>query len=154
MLDEKDCKDDLNHFSEKKFVEEHEFSSKDVEKIVRTPFERKPLDLSIFTFDEQLNDIFFNDTVNANEFEKIIEDEHLYFEEWSKVVCENLFGEDDEEFVRKRKKIRKRVRRVKNKLERGCAKMTKRLSSTKSSLKRTHWNDGKQVRLKRSRYGS
>ena len=137
----------MNHCCEKKFVKEHEFSPKHVEKIVITPFERKPLDLSIFTFDEQLNDNFFNDNVNANEFEKIIEDENLCFEDWNEVVCENLFGEDDEEFFRKRKRKRlRRIRRVKNKMERGRSKITRRLSSTKSPLKRTHWNDGEQAR--------
>ena len=59
LLHEKEHEDESDYFCEKTIVEEHQFSSKDVEKIMRTPFKRKPLDLSIFTFDDQLNDNFF-----------------------------------------------------------------------------------------------
>jgi hypothetical protein len=146
LLNEIICEDDLNIFCEKKFVEEHEFSLEHVEKIARTPFGRKPIDLSVFTFDEPTNNHSFEDNVSNQDFEKIFEDKQLFCDEWGEVICENLFGEDDEEFVRRRKKIRRRLRRRKTKMERGLAKMTKRLSSTKSSLKRTHWNDGKRAR--------
>ena len=110
---------------------------------MKTSFEIKSLDLSIFTFVEHLDDKVFNDNVNANEFEEIIEDGQLCFEEWNEIICEILFGDDDKEFGRKRKKRRRRLRKRKNKMERGRSKMTKRLSSTKSSLKRIHWNNGK-----------
>ena len=72
FLHENICEDNSDHFCENIFVEEHEFTPKHVEKIVRTPFGRKPLDLNIFTFYEQLNDKLFDDNVNANECGEII----------------------------------------------------------------------------------
>jgi hypothetical protein len=42
-----------------------------------------------------------------------------------------------------------RVRRTRTKRERMMAKLTKRLSSSNSPLKRTRWNNGKRVREKR-----
>jgi hypothetical protein len=117
------------------------------EKIVRTPFERKPLDLSLFTFEEPIIDKSFDDNVNVNTFEDIIEEEKVCFEEWNEINCENLFEDDEEKFVRRRRKLkRRRLRRRKTKMERGLSKMTRRLISTKSPLKRTHWNDGKRSR--------
>jgi len=51
---------------------------------------------------------------------------------------------NDDQFVRsKNEKIIRRLRKIKDKLERLRDKMTKRLTSLISSLKRTHWNDGK-----------
>ena len=58
VLNEIICEDNLNNFCEKIIAEEHEFTPKHVEKIVRTSFGRRPLDLNIFTFDDKPNDIF------------------------------------------------------------------------------------------------
>ena len=59
---------------------------------------------------------------------------------------------DDDQLVRSRskKKSRRRLRKVKNKLERMRAKMTKRLTSPLCPVKRTHY-DGKQARGNRPR---
>jgi len=115
------------------------------EKIVRTPFERKPLDLSLFTFEELIIDQSFDDNVNINKFEK---EEKPCCEEWNEIICENLFEDNSEEegTPKKRENRRRRMRRRKTKMERGLSKMTRRLISTKSPLKRTHWNDGKRAR--------
>ena len=48
-----------------------------------------------------------------------------------------------------RRRGMKKVRRTRTKKERMMAKLTKRLSSSNSPLKRTRWNDGKRVREKR-----
>jgi hypothetical protein len=191
LLNEIIGEDKLNDSCKNITVEEHECTPKHVEKIKRIPFGRKPLDLSNFTFDEQLNKNFFDDNVNANDcggiienkrkngieakrksldlslftfeepiinqsfddnvninkFEDIIEEEKLRREEWNEIICENLFEDDDEEFVRRRMNHRRRrLRRRKTKMERGLAKLTKRLSSTNSPVKRTHWNDGDRAR--------
>jgi len=146
LLNEIICEDNLNIFCDKKSVEEQEFTLEHVEKIVRTPFERKSLDLSIFKFDEQLDDNLFDDNVNVEIFGEIIEEKNLCFDQEIEVVWEKLFEDENDKFWKKRENRRRRLRRVKTKLERGLAKMTKRLSSTKSSLKRTHWNDGDRAR--------
>ena len=56
------------------------------------------------------------------------------------ILCDNK-----DEFL-KSDGEKKRRRKVMNKFERMRAKMTKRLTSPISPLKRTHWNDEKQVR--------
>ena len=60
---------------------------------------------------------------------------------------------DDDQFMRSRsgKKNRRRMRKVKNKIERMRVKMKKRLTSPIFSLKRTRWNDGKRARGNRPR---
>ena len=54
-----------------------------------------------------------------------------------------MYNED--EFVKSggEKKSRRKLRKVMNKLERMNTKLTKRLTSPISPLKRVHWNDGK-----------
>jgi hypothetical protein len=146
----------LNHFCEKIFIEEHELSLKHVEKNVKTPFGRKPLDLSIYTFDEHFDDNFFDDNVNTKIFGDITKVESKFFieDEWKHVGGNSLSEQksfvlgdgENERDLKKRGKHRRRLRKRKNKLERGRSKMTRRLSSTKSPLKRTHWNDGKRAR--------
>ena len=59
------------------FVEEHKISSNHVEKIERmprAPFEKKSLDLSIFTFNEELNDKLIEENVNAKSSGETIKD--------------------------------------------------------------------------------
>ena len=97
LLNEIIYEDDLNIFCEKKFVEEHEFSLEHVEKIARTPFGRKPIDLSVFTFDEPTNNHSFEDNVSNQDFEKIFEDKQLFCDEWGEVIYEDLFGDADDE---------------------------------------------------------
>ena len=60
---------------------------------------------------------------------------------------------DNDEFVRRmcEKKSMRRWRKVLNKLERMRVKMTKRLTSPISPLKRIHWNIGKRSRGNRPR---
>jgi hypothetical protein len=156
VFDEKSYEDNSNNFCGKIIVEKHDLSPKHVEKIVKTPFERKTLDLNIFTFEDKPNDKKFNHNVNEKICGEIIEDEIKIFieDEWKTVRIKSLSNDnsfvlddgEDESNLKKRKKRRRRVRTVKNKMERGRAKMTKRLSSTKSPLRRTHWNDGKRAR--------
>jgi len=53
----------------------------------------------------------------------------------------------DNQFVRSRSgKNRRKLRKILNKLKRMNGKMTKRLTSPISPLKRTHWNDEKRAR--------
>jgi len=55
---------------------------------------------------------------------------------------------NDDQFVRSEngKTIRRRLRKIKDKLERMRDKMTKILTSLISPLKWIHWNDGKRAR--------
>jgi hypothetical protein len=105
-----------------------------VERIVlkpRVPFARKRLDLSIYTFDEP-------------------DDEHIIKEArdigTAEDKCEEEYN-DGEKFVRtKFRKHRPKLKRVKSKEERSHSKQTKKPSSSKRPLKRTHWNSGKRSR--------
>ena len=60
---------------------------------------------------------------------------------------------DDDQFVRSRsgEKSRRRLRKIKNKLERVKAKKIKKLTSLISPMKRTHWNHRKRARGNRLR---
>ena len=59
-----------------------------------------------------------------------------------------VFFDDDDEFMKSErgKKRRRKLRKLRNKLERMNIKMTKRLVSLFCPIKRTHWNGGKRVR--------
>jgi hypothetical protein len=97
----------------------------------RVPFARKRLDLSIYTFEES-------------------DDEHIFEEARNTVTkdaaCEKEY-KDGEKFVRtKFREHRPKLKRVKSKEERSHSKQTKKLSSSKRPLKRTHWNSGKRSR--------
>ena len=59
----------------------------------------------------------------------------------AKEVVENNNNENQRMRVQ-----RKRTRKTKDKNERMASKLTKRLSSLNSPLKRTRWNDGKRAR--------
>ena len=64
------------------------------------------------------------------------------------VYSPNIIYNEDEFVKSGGEKRRKRKRKVMNKLKRMIAKMTKRLPSPISPLKRTHWNDEKRAREK------
>jgi hypothetical protein len=108
----------------------------------RVPFERKRLDLSIFTFDEPPME---------HMEDKIQEEEYLSIPSG----CACIWVRDEaheEEAPRTRflktnhQRDRLKLKKTKNKLERLQAKITKRLCSSRSPLKRKHWNSGKRSR--------
>jgi hypothetical protein len=93
------------------------------------PFAKRKLDLSIYTFEEP-------------------EVEYIGIEARDMLTaadrCDDKAGE---EFVNpKSGKRRPKLRRVKSKEERSHSKQTRKLSSSKSPLKQTHWNSGKRSR--------
>jgi hypothetical protein len=104
----------------------------------RVPFARRKLDLSIYAFDEP--------------------DDDDIIVEVSDVLIEAADDEntDGNEFARKPdySKHRPRLRKVKSKEERSRLNQTKRLSSSISPLKRTHWNSGKRSRWRYRRKGN
>jgi len=79
-------------------------------------------------------------------FEVIFEDELKFLGDHIEDTTIKLI--DDSEFFRskRRKKNMRKVRNVRNNMVRMKAKLTKRLSSIKSPLKRTHWENGKRLR--------
>jgi len=88
------------------------------------------------------------DIVNSS-FEEMYEDELIFLGIY---VARIILCDNEDEFVKiGGEKKKKRKRKVLNKLERMRAKMTKRLTSPISPLKRTHWNDEKRVRGSRSK---
>ena len=115
----------------------------------RVPFGRKRLDLGIFTFDEPPTEPM-EDRIQE---ESPIED---HKESWSNSSrWESVWVKDDaheEEAPRieilktNHQKKRLKLKKTKNKLKRIQAIITKRLSSSLSPLKRTHWNNGKRSR--------
>ena len=64
------------------------------------------------------------------------------------IVDDSIEMYDDNQFLRSisGEKSRWRLRKVMNTLERMNTKITKRLTSPISPMKRTHWNDGKRAR--------
>ena len=81
-------------------------------------------------------------------FEKISEDELIFL---GIHVAPIILCNNEDKFVKIDEEKKRRKRKVMKKLERMRAKMTKRLTSPISPLKRTHWNDEKRVRGSRSK---
>jgi len=80
-------------------------------------------------------------------FEEIYEDE-LKILGIHVVYAPVVFFDDDDEFMKsgRGKRSRRKLRKLRSKLERMNIKMTKRLVSPLCPIKRTHWNDGKRAR--------
>lgn len=93
-------------------------------------FARKKLDLSIYTFDEP-DDDHINEEANGN-LKEAVDEEYTF----------------SDEFARKPDptKHRSKLKKVKSKEERLLAKRTKKLSSSRNPLKRTHGNSRKRSR--------
>jgi hypothetical protein len=115
----------------------------------KVPFERKRLDLSIYTFDEPPMERMEDQL--QEEFQR--EDPNKYWSNPGRRACMWVIGEAYEEEVprmrilkTKHHKNRLKLKKVKNKLKRMKAKITKMLSSSISPLKRTHWNNDKRSR--------
>jgi hypothetical protein len=133
---------DDNH--ERIFVEEPKVAAKNVEKIVsipKTPFGRKPLDLSIFTFE----DTTLMESVELS-FKESCDDELKLLSDQLRGTTIDLNHEKILRNERRKNNRRRRMRKTKSKKERMNAKLTKRLSSLNSPLKRTHWESGKRSR--------
>ena len=160
-------KDECDHSDEKTYIED--FKS-------RVSFEKRKLDLSIFTFDESTNDQALKNMIQEplidQSFENFFEDKLMCLGESNRDVLisytppkeiidlnfEMMFEDelkfldihvvdtpiemcDDDQILKSRsgkKKSRRRLRKVKNKLERMKAKKIKRLTSPISPMKRTH----------------
>ena len=82
------------------------------------------------------------DIVNSS-FEEMYEDEliFLYIHVAQIILCDN-----ENEFVKSGREKKRKKKKVMKKFESMRAKITKRLTSPISPLKRTHWNDEKQAR--------
>ena len=133
---------DYNH--EKIIIEEPKLSYNHVEEAVsisRTPFGRKPLDLSIFTF----KDTIPMENVDHS-FKENCEDELKLLSDQLRGTTIDLHCDEILENKRCENNRRRRMRKTKNKKERMKDKLTKRLSSLNSPLKRTHWESGKRSR--------
>jgi len=148
----------------------------------RVSFERRKLDLSIFTFNEPTNDQSFENITQEHQigksFKNLFEDklnhldeliknalvsyiplkdmvnpsfEVMYEEELKILGIHIVYGPttmyNKDEFVKsdRGKKSRRKLRKMMNKLERMNTKLTKKLTSPISPLKRTHWDDGKRA---------
>jgi hypothetical protein len=105
-------------------------SSEEVVFKAPVPFARKKLDLSIYTFDEP-DDDHINEEA-SDELIKAADEDYKYGEEFAKKL--------------NHMKRRPKLRTTKSKEERSLAKLTKKLSSSRNPLKRTHWNSGKRSR--------
>ena len=179
------CKDDEHLFLDIFFKDEYDHSG---EKICiknvtpRVSFERRKLDLSIFTFNEPNNEQSFENITQEHQigksFKNLFEDklnhlneliknalvsyiplkdmvnpsfEVMYEEELKILGIHIVYGPttmyNKDEFVKsdRGKKSRRKLRKMMNKLERMNTKLTKKLTSPISPLKRTHWDDGKRA---------
>jgi len=87
------------------------------------------------------------DIVNSS-FKEMYEDELIFLGIY---VAPIILCDNEDEFVKSGGEKKRRKRKVMNKLERMRARITKRLISLISPLKRTYWNDGKRARGNRPR---
>ena len=93
--------------------------------------------------DASISYIPLKELVNSS-FEDMYEDELMFL---SIHVAPIILCDSEDEFVKSGgERKRRRKRKVMNKLERMRTKMTKRLSSSISPLKRTHWNDESELK--------
>jgi hypothetical protein len=136
----------------------------------RVPFGNVALDLAIFTFDEPLAKTYLvvnNQTSEEGNDEGPIWDDEvivkIQFPNSKEEILEDKLSVNNKilenttlEFHQAKEVVEKnneksrrgmnRTRKTKDKNERMAAKLTKRLSSSNSPLKRTRWNDGKRAR--------
>ena len=127
---------------------------KEVVILPKVPFRVNGLDLSIYVFDDQLPEQHSNKDLNdpspKEENELKFMGDNMEDMSIELLGAQNVLRSNNRE-VRKtryfeKRSIRRRgimrVRKTLNNRERMAAKLTKRLSSSNSPLKRTRWNDG------------